>query len=190
VKIKTIRESYSEEYKISQSRFIGHLIPTKTLSKFKEHLVELKIAHPKATHICYAYRIGFQNEDIRSNDDGEPSGTAGKPILNQLYSYNLQNVSLFVVRYYGGTKLGVPGLIEAYKNTANLCLNRADIIEEEEEREIQIALHLNEYYEVIKYLKNNNLNIINSSFNEDRYDLSIQVPISKLDFFRDWLHEK
>ena len=178
--IKTINKSYHEEYKSFQSRFIGYLYPTKSISEFKDYLTQLKKEHSKATHIGYAYRIGFQNEEVRANDDGELSGTAGKPILNQLYSFQLQNISLFVIRYYGGTKLGVAGLIEAYKEASNLCLNQAEIFEIEEEKEMELFLGPEKYYEVIKLLKYNNINILDSSYKEDKYVLKISMPTSKM----------
>ena len=187
--ILTISKPYHGEYKSSQSRFIGYLYPTKSLSEFKEQLAQLKKDHPKATHICYAYRLGFQNEDVRANDDGEPSGTAGKPILNQLYSYQLQNVSLFVVRYYGGTKLGVSGLIEAYKEAAKLCIEQAEFIEKEEEVEYDIALDPVKYYEVIKQLKYNKINILGSSIELGQYQLKLLVSISKIDWIKGMIDE-
>lgn len=180
--IKTIKKSYQGEFKSSQSRFIGILIPTNSKSKFKNHLSQLKKDHPKATHICFAYRIGYQNEEIRANDDGEPSGTAGKPILNQLYSFQLQNVSLFVIRYYGGTKLGVSGLIEAYKEVAFICLSQAEIVETEEEVVVEFELEASQYYEAIKQLKYNKITIVDSSFKGDRYSLKIQIPASKIEW--------
>jgi uncharacterized YigZ family protein len=182
VVIKTIDKVYQGEYKSFQSRFIGFLVPTKTISEFKDHLSQLKKDHSKASHICYAYRIGYQNEEIRANDDGEPAGTAGKPILNQIYSSQLQNVSLFVVRYYGGTKLGVPGLIEAYKEASIACLQKAISIESEEEKTLAVELTMDQYYETIKLLKYNKINIANSSFINDIVTLELHIPISKIDF--------
>ncbi|MBL7790396.1 MAG: YigZ family protein [Chitinophagales bacterium] len=181
--IRTIDKTYKGEYKSSQSRFLSYLMPTKTISGFKEQLLQLKKEYPKASHICYAYRIGFENEEIRAHDDGEPSGSAGKPILNQLYSSQLQNVSLFVVRYYGGTKLGIPGLIEAYKEAAIQCLQQAEIIEDEEEYFLTLQLETFKYYEVIKALKNNNINILNSDFTTGKYMVKISLPRSK----KQWL---
>ncbi|MCE2963284.1 MAG: IMPACT family protein [Chitinophagales bacterium] len=182
--IKTIDKSYQSEYKSSQSRFIGYLYPANSISIFKEQLILLKKEHSKATHICYAYRIGFQNEDVRANDDGEPSGTAGKPILNQLYSFQVQNVSLFVVRYYGGTKLGVSGLIEAYKEAAIFCLQEAELIEIEETIVFDLILNPEKYYEVIKVLKYNKINVLSSSIEVGKYHMKLLVPISKIDMIK------
>lgn len=178
--IKTIRFPTTGEFKSFQSKFIGYLYPTKTLSEYKEYLSLLKKEHPKATHICYAYRIGFEQEEIRANDDGEPSGSAGKPILNQLYSAQIQNVSLFVVRYYGGTKLGIPGLIEAYKEAAVSCIQQAQIIEEEESLVKEIQLSTSKYYTMIKILKMNKIDILDTSFELDIYTLKILIPRSKM----------
>ena len=119
---------------------------------------------------------------MRANDDGEPTGTAGKLRLNQLFSFQLQNISQFVIRCNGGTKLGVAGLIEAYKEAANLCLNQAEIFEMEEEKEMELFLDPEKYYEVIKLLKYNNINIVDSSYNEDKYVLKISIPTSQMEW--------
>jgi uncharacterized YigZ family protein len=181
--IKTIDKLSQGEFKSFQSKFIGFLYPTTSISAFKEALLQLKTHHPKASHICYAYRIGFHNEEVRANDDGEPAGSAGKPILNQLYSFQVQNCSLFVVRYYGGTKLGLPGLIEAYKESAILCLKQAQIIEVENEIICELTLEAAKYYDAIKHLKYNNINIIDSSFIDDQYYLKLSIPESKIEWF-------
>lgn len=112
------------------SKFITYLFPCKSEEEYKLLLNRVKEQHPKATHHCYAYRLGAGGLQYRSNDDGEPSGTAGLPILNQLISAKLVNVLCIVVRYYGGTKLGVPGLIKAYKESAKGAVEMAEVIEE------------------------------------------------------------
>ena len=96
------------------SKFIAYAFPIETPADFKKHLEEIKKEHPKATHHCFAYRLGQNKDQFRANDDGEPSGTAGRPILGQIDSLGLTNVLIIVVRYFGGTLLGVPGLIHAY----------------------------------------------------------------------------
>lgn len=117
------------EYKDRGSRFLAYVYPIQTIDDFKKHLKVLKEAHPKAAHHCAAYRLGTQGTDFRASDDGEPSGSAGKPILGQIDSKNLTNVAVVVVRYFGGTLLGVPGLINAYKTAASLALQLTPIIE-------------------------------------------------------------
>ncbi|MBS1549170.1 MAG: YigZ family protein [Bacteroidetes bacterium] len=107
------------------SKFIGYAFPVKNEAEAKKQLEILWEKHPKATHICYAYRIGLQGEIYRANDDGEPSGSAGLPIYNQLLANEITHVLLAVVRYYGGTKLGVSGLVKTYKESAKLTLDEA-----------------------------------------------------------------
>ncbi|HTM91075.1 MAG TPA: YigZ family protein, partial [Flavisolibacter sp.] len=100
-----------------------------TADDFKKRLKELKEEHPKAAHHCFAYRLGIDNNNFRSSDDGEPSGSAGKPILGQIDSKELTNVAVVVVRYFGGTLLGVPGLINAYKTSTSLALQLTAIVQ-------------------------------------------------------------
>lgn len=116
-------------YKEKSSKFIGYAYQVKTELEVKEKINEIKLLHPKATHHCYAYRLGLDKNKYRANDDGEPAGTAGKPILGQIDSLGITNCLVVVVRYYGGTKLGVSGLIEAYKETAKETLSSSSILE-------------------------------------------------------------
>jgi uncharacterized YigZ family protein len=118
----TIERPAMAEYKDRGSRFIAYAFPIETAEDFKKRMKELKEEHPKAVHHCFAYRIGTDGNTFRSGDDGEPAGTAGKPILNQIDSKGLTNIAVVVVRYFGGTLLGVPGLINAYKTSTSLAL--------------------------------------------------------------------
>jgi uncharacterized YigZ family protein len=110
------------------SKFIGFASSVLTEEAFKNYLAEIEKYHPKATHLCYAFRIGIDGENHRANDDGEPNGSAGLPIYNQILAKELTNVCVIVVRYYGGTKLGLPGLVKAYKKCAQETLDLAEII--------------------------------------------------------------
>lgn len=116
-------------YKEKGSSFISYIYPLLEEERAKFFLSELKKEHPKARHICYAYRWGADPEYTRSSDDGEPAGTAGKPILNQIRSHNLENTLIAVVRYFGGTLLGSSGLTSAYKSSAKDVISNAQIIE-------------------------------------------------------------
>jgi uncharacterized YigZ family protein len=185
--IKTIQRPFSSEFKSSNSRFLGVLMPFQNKESLKFILEELRRAHPKANHICYAYRIGFDNEEIRANDDGEPSGSAGKPILNQLYSHGVKNCILFVIRYFGGTKLGIPGLIEAYKEAASLCLQSAEYIEQTETKTVEISVETSQYYTLVKLLKTNKIEVINSSYSQLGYQLSILIPVSQMNLIAPYL---
>lgn len=119
---RTIEKSAQTEYKDRGSRFVAYAFPVTSADDFKKRLKALKDEHPKASHHCFAYRIGTDGNAFRSSDDGEPSGTAGKPILGAVDSKGLTDVAVVVVRYFGGTLLGVPGLIDAYKTAASLAL--------------------------------------------------------------------
>jgi uncharacterized YigZ family protein len=126
---KTIERPSSAEFKDRGSRFIAFAFPTGSAEDFKKRLKELKEEHPKAAHHCFAYRIGMEGNNFRSNDDGEPSGSAGKPILGQIDSRSLVDTAVVVIRYFGGTLLGVPGLINAYKTATSYALQMTPIIE-------------------------------------------------------------
>lgn len=120
------------------SKFIGFAFPVNNVKELKNALEKIREEHPKATHHCYAFRLGMNGENYRANDDGEPSGSAGLPIYNQLLANNLTNILLIVVRYYGGTKLGVSGLVKTYKESAKLTLDEAEIITKELESDLEI----------------------------------------------------
>ena len=123
----TIEKPAVAEFKDRGSRFIAYAYPISSQDTFKEKLNAIKKEHPKATHHCFAYRIGLGKNIFRVSDDGEPSGSAGKPILGQIDSKDLTDVVVFVVRYFGGTLLGVPGLINAYKTATALALQLTPI---------------------------------------------------------------
>jgi uncharacterized YigZ family protein len=126
------------------SKFLGYAYPISNEVDAKEKLNYLWTIHPKATHICYAYRIGLKGEIYRANDDGEPSGSAGLPIYNQLLAHDVTQVLVAVVRYYGGTKLGVSGLVKAYKECAKIALEQAEIILKELECTLEIQFNFNQ----------------------------------------------
>jgi uncharacterized YigZ family protein len=124
----TIAGDSVKEFTDRGSRFIAYACPISNADEFKQKLAAIKEIHPKASHHCFAYRLGVNDTVFRVSDDGEPSGTAGRPILGQIDSKQLTNVLVIVVRYFGGTLLGVPGLIHAYKSTAALALQSSEII--------------------------------------------------------------
>jgi uncharacterized YigZ family protein len=125
----TISAPSHTEFKDRGSRFLAYAFPIQSVDDFKKRLKELKEEHPKAAHHCFAYRLGTDGNNFRSGDDGEPSGSAGKPILGQIDSKGLTDVAVVVVRYFGGTLLGVPGLINAYKTATSLALQLTPITE-------------------------------------------------------------
>lgn len=125
----TIGHESPAEFKDRGSRFIAYAFPVATTDDFKRRLRELKKEHHKAVHHCFAYRIGFGGEQYRAGDDGEPAGTAGLPILGQIDSRKLTFTAIIVVRYFGGTLLGKPGLINAYKSAAYMALETNEAVE-------------------------------------------------------------
>ena len=125
----TIEKPSVSEFKDRGSKFLAYAFPISTVDDFKKRLKELKEEHPKAAHHCFAYRLGMDKNNFRSSDDGEPSGSAGKPILGQIDSRDLTNIAVVIVRYFGGTLLGVPGLINAYKTSASLALQLTAIVQ-------------------------------------------------------------
>lgn len=125
--MQTVTKNITAEYRIKGSKFLGFCRPVSAENQVQAFLEDIKSEHPAATHYCYAYRYNPIQVEEFHQDDGEPSGTAGLPILNQLKSAELMNSMIIVVRYYGGTKLGKPGLIDAYSHTAKLCIDLAPI---------------------------------------------------------------
>src|SRR6187397_99792 len=119
---QTIEKGSVAEFQDRGSRFLAYAFPISSTEDFKKRLKELKEEHSKAVHHCFAYRIGNDGNNFRSSDDGEPSGSAGRPILGQIDSKDLVNIAVIVVRFFGGTLLGVPGLINAYKTSASFAL--------------------------------------------------------------------
>lgn len=134
------------------SKFIGFAYPVNSESDIKDSLNHLKSIHPKATHHCYAYRLGINGENYRANDDGEPSGSAGLPIYNQLLAHQITNVLVVVIRYYGGTKLGVGGLVKTYKESAKYTLEQAEIITKELESKIELKFKFSQQNQIFTLL--------------------------------------
>jgi uncharacterized YigZ family protein len=125
----TIEKESLAEFKDRGSKFLAYAFPIQNAEDFKLRRKKLKDEHPKAAHHCFAYRLGLDKNNFRSSDDGEPSGTAGKPILSQIDSKELTNTAIVVVRYFGGSLLGVPGLINAYKMASSLALQLTPIVQ-------------------------------------------------------------
>jgi len=158
----TIDKPSTAEFKDRGSKFIAFAFAIETADDFKKQLQALKKEHPKAVHHCFAYRIGTDGNNFRSGDDGEPSGTAGKPILGQIDSKAITNVAVIVVRYWGGTLLGVPGLINAYKTATSLALQVTPVIQKQVEINHTIEFEYNQMNEVMMVLKQFNCTVISN----------------------------
>ncbi len=163
----TIKKNSTGLFKDKGSKFISYAYPVKSEDEVKEILKNLKKEHHNARHHCYAWRLGAEKARYRANDDGEPSSTAGKPILGQLVSYNVTNILAVVVRYFGGTLLGANGLINAYRSAAKEALENAEIIEKKVEKIFSLNFSYNLLNEVMGILKNEKLNQLEANFMED-----------------------
>jgi len=163
---QTIEKESQGYFKDKGSKFYAFAFPIKHEDEVKDILTRLRKEHHSARHHCYAWRIGTEEIIYRANDDGEPSSTAGKPILGQLQSYNVTNILIVVIRYFGGTLLGVSGLINAYRSAAADALNNAKIKQKIIEQEVILDFTYNELAEVMNIIKQENLTIINTRFEE------------------------
>lgn len=176
----TISQPVVAEFKDRGSRFLAYAYPLGSVQEFKEKLKQLKEEHTKAAHHCFAYRLGVDGNTFRVSDDGEPSGSAGKPILGQIDSKALTNVLVVVVRYFGGTLLGVPGLINAYKTATSLALQTTPVIQKQ--LEVNYLLHFD-------YTKMNDVMMVVKQYNctllkQEQHlfcDVEIGVPKNRLE---------
>lgn len=151
-------------FKDRGSKFYAYAYPINSEEDTKPLLATLRELHPKAVHHCYAYRLGLDRNQYRANDDGEPSGSAGRPILNTLYSRDLTNILVVVVRYFGGTLLGVPGLINAYKTATEEALDQAVVVTKYVCDEYEILFPYEAMNDVMKVVKGNNLDVLEQQF--------------------------
>jgi uncharacterized YigZ family protein len=152
----------SEEtlFKEKGSKFFGYTFPVLTEDDVKERLEELKKKHHSARHFCYAYQLGIEKIKFRANDDGEPNNSAGLPIYGQIQSFEVTNILIVSVRYFGGTKLGVGGLISAYKTSAQMALQASDILEKTINIDYRLTFNYDLMNAVMRVVKEKNLNII------------------------------
>lgn len=161
---KTIAVPAEGLYKEKGSKFISFAYPVQTEEQIKGIVAELKDKFYDARHHCYAWMLGAGKKNFRANDDGEPSSTAGRPILGQIQSNDLTNILIVVVRYFGGTKLGVSGLIHAYREAAADALNHAEIIEKTVDEQLRICFSYLVLNDVMKILKEENPDILERNF--------------------------
>ena len=156
----TIAQPFVAEFKDRGSKFLGYAFPIGSAVEFKKILQQLKKEHPKAAHHCFAYRVGTDENTFRVSDDGEPSGTAGRPILGQIDSRGLTNVLVVVVRYFGGTLLGVPGLINAYKMVTSLALQVTPTVQKQVELIYTIRFDYTQMNVVMQLMKQYNCTVL------------------------------
>jgi len=172
----TIESTAVAEFKDRGSRFLAHSFPIRNVTDFKKRLLELKKKHPKAVHHCFAYRIGTDGNNFRMSDDSEPAGTAGKPILGQIDSKNLTDTLIVVIRYFGGTLLGVSGLTNAYKTASSLVLQCTPIVQKAIEIKYGLQFNYTEMNDVMRIIKQFNCSILK---NEMQLFCRIEAGIPK-----------
>lgn len=172
---QTIKSPCEGLFRDRGSKFLAFAYPVTSDAEIKEHVSRLKAEHPKANHHCWAMRLGTDRSVFRVNDDGEPSGSAGRPILNVLLSRDVTNILVVVVRYFGGTLLGVPGLINAYKQATLDALDHAQIIEKSVQDVYEIAFGHEQMNEVMRLVKDHQLAVLGQEFDTlCRMQLSIR----------------
>ena len=164
-------------FKEKSSKFFGYAFPIESDDEVKPIIEILKKQYPHAVHYCYAYQIGTETIQYRTNDDGEPSNTAGAPIYGQIQSFDLTNVLVVVVRIYGGIKLGVGGLISAYKTSAQITLESCEIIEKTIDIPFQISFDYKNMNKVMRVVKEKKLEIVSQ---EMEIDSETDLPIGKI----------
>ena len=164
---KTIEGQSEAIYTEKRSKFIAIAIPVRTLTEVKAHLEEYQKKYYDARHVCYAYMLGAERKEFRANDNGEPSGTAGKPILGQINSNELTNILIIVVRYFGGIKLGTSGLIVAYRTAAAQAIAEATIIEKTVDQDVKIVFEYPFMNDVMRIVKEEAPEILEQSYDMD-----------------------
>lgn len=177
---QTIEQPSTAEFKDRGSKFIAYAYPVQTIDAFKQRLQQLKKEHPKAVHHCFAYRLGWDGNQFRVSDNGEPGGTAGRPILGQIDSKQLTNTAVIVVRYFGGTLLGVPGLIQAYKSATAMVLQLIPIVQKPIEIRYELQFDYTQMNEVMNIVKQCGCSVVGQQMQLFCL-LQIGIPKAKLE---------
>ncbi|MCC9044591.1 YigZ family protein [Myroides sp. M-43] len=171
---KTISQPTEEVlYKEKNSKFFGYAFPIQHEDEVKEIIDGIKKVHYNARHWCYAFQIGTEQVYYRANDDGEPSNTAGAPIYGQIQSFDVTNILIVVVRYFGGVKLGVGGLITAYRAAAQMAMEEADIIEKTIDKNFKVRFEYKDMNNVMRVIKEKDLKILNQTM-----EMSCEIELS------------
>lgn len=185
----TIAEPAEGLYREKGSRFLAYAFPVQSEQEVKRHVEAIRQEHYGARHHCYAYRIGKDGARFRANDDGEPSGTAGKPILGQLLSAGLTNVLMVVTRYFGGTLLGTSGLIAAYRSAAAAAVANARVVQRTWDVELSAAFPYARLNEVMRLVKEEQLRVLSQDFGGEQCAICVSVRESRAQRVRERLGE-
>ncbi len=185
---KTIEGQSESVYTEKRSKFIAIAIPVRTLAEIKQYLEEYQKKYYDARHVCYAYMLGAERKDFRANDNGEPSGTAGKPILGQINSNELTDILVIVVRYFGGIKLGTSGLIVAYRTAAAQAIAEATVIEKTVDQDVTVAFEYPFMNDVMRIVKEESPEILEQSYDMDCF-MRLRIRKSLMPRLRSRLEE-
>ena len=177
---RTIADSSEAIFTEKRSKFIAFAIPVESVDDVKKHVADISKKYFDARHVCYAYMLGYDRSEYRANDNGEPSGTAGKPILGQINSLELTNVLVVVVRYFGGIKLGTPGLIAAYRQAARDALDCAEIIERHVTSDIEFNFPYIAMNDVMKITREPGVSLIGSVF-DNTCSMKLRVELDRVE---------
>ena len=176
---QTIAQPVQAEFKDKGSRFIAFAYPIFSSEEVKQYVDTLRQEHHKARHWCFAWRLGVDGNQFRANDDGEPSGSAGRPILGQIDSFELTDVLVVVVRYFGGTLLGVPGLINAYKSATAMAFQAAEIVQKNIEKTVYLRCDYSSLNEALRLAKLHQANVVQQDLQLD-CRLMVRVPLANV----------
>lgn len=177
---KTISAKSEAIYTEKRSRFLAFAIPVGSVEKIKEYIDEYRKRYYDARHVCYAYMLGHERKEFRANDDGEPSGTAGRPILGMINSYELTDILIIVIRYFGGIKLGTGGLVVAYKEAAREAISSGNIVERLVEKDTSFTFEYPFLNDVMRIVKEENPTIISQNFNND-CEMTLRIRKSEIE---------
>lgn len=185
---KTITETYKAVYSEKRSKFIAYAIPVQSVDEVKNELDKLRKEYYDARHVCWAYMLGSDRSEFRANDDGEPSGTAGKPILGQINSNELTDILVAVVRYFGGIKLGTSGLIVAYREAAAAAIDESNIVEKTVDCRLSFGFEYPFMNDVMRIVKDLEPNIVDQSYDMDCM-MTLEIRKSKFDELKNRLEK-
>ena len=166
-------------FKEKKSKFFGQAFPVTSEDEIKTILEQIRAKHSQSNHVCYAWQLGIENPHYRANDDGEPSNSAGMPIYGQIQSFGVTNTLITVSRYFGGTKLGVGGLISAYRTAAKMALEASNVIERKIEAQLKLSFPYSEMNRVMRIIKQKSIDITNQQMQLD-CQIVLSVPKSSL----------
>lgn len=178
---RTIEGIVKAEHIVMRSKFIAQAFPVETIDEVNNILLEVNKTYSDATHNCFAYVIGLDRNIYKYSDDGEPTGTAGKPIFQTIHNFNLTDILVIVTRYFGGVKLGASGLVRAYSNATKLVLEKAHIIEKPNERCLTLETSFNDYKRLKPFVQNQ-MNLIEEIFT-DFVKIVVKIPVGSEQFF-------